>query len=196
MAWMICAGAAAVIAWQIVAIQRNPPPVEKFRLASPDVVDGGILPKDYTGDGTSSTLPLEWSHVPGGTRSFALIMHHVAPDRTKCYWILYDIPPDVRSLPKNAHGVGHLGMNNINKKTEYAPPHSKGPGPKMYIYTLYALSAPVSLKPPPEAATRETLLAAMNGLIIETAELHVTYTRFPEPSTPSPNHTGSPALTL
>ncbi len=192
---MICAGAAAVIACQIVAVQGNPPTAGKFRLSSLEVVDGGILPKDYTGDGTSSTLPLEWSNVPGGTRSFALIMHHVAPDRTKCYWILYDIPPDARSLPKNVHGVGHPGMNNINKKTEYAPPHSKGPGPKMYIYTLYALSAPVFHKPPTKEVTRETLLDAMQGLIIGTAELHVTYTRFPEPSTAPHYHAGSPAPT-
>jgi phosphatidylethanolamine-binding protein (PEBP) family uncharacterized protein len=61
-------------------------------LRSPEVADGGQLPKDYTGDGTSSTLPLEWSGAPDGTKSFALIMHHVAPDMTKWYWILYNIP--------------------------------------------------------------------------------------------------------
>jgi len=184
--WMIFVGAAAVIGWQIRTAQTSPPVNGKFRLSSPEVVDGGILPKDYTGDGTSSTLPLEWSNVPAGTRSFALIMHHVAPDRTKCYWIIYDIPPDARNIPKNVRDVGHLGMNNINTKMEYAPPHSKGPGTKLYVYTLYALSSPLALKMPPEEVTRETLLNAMKRLILDTAELHMTYTRFPEPSAPSP----------
>jgi hypothetical protein len=36
----------------------------KFVLRSPEVVDGGPLPEDYTGDGTSSTLPLKWSNAP------------------------------------------------------------------------------------------------------------------------------------
>jgi len=35
-----------------------------FVLQSPEVVDGKQLPKDFTGDGTSATLPLEWSGAP------------------------------------------------------------------------------------------------------------------------------------
>jgi Raf kinase inhibitor-like YbhB/YbcL family protein len=152
-----------------------------FVLRSPEVADGGQLPKDYTGDGTSSTLPLEWSGAPDGTKSFAVIMHHVAPDQTKWYWILYNIPADVKSLPKNVKGVGTLGNNSVNRRTEYAPPHSKGPGPKTYIYTVYALSAPPKITVPPPEVSREVLLTAMKDLILGSAELRVVYTRFPAP---------------
>jgi phosphatidylethanolamine-binding protein (PEBP) family uncharacterized protein len=48
-------------------------------LRSPEVADGGTLPKDYTADGTSATLPLEWKGAPAETKSYAVIMHHIDP---------------------------------------------------------------------------------------------------------------------
>ncbi len=155
-----------------------------FVVRSPEVADGGHLPKDYTGDGTSSTLPLEWSGAPEGTKAFALIMHHVAPDRTKWYWILYNIPADITSLPKNVTGVGILGSNSVNGRVEYAPPHSKGPGPKTYIYTVYALSSPVELDVKPAEVNRDVLLAAMKEKILASAELRVVYSRDVRPPVP------------
>jgi len=155
--------------------------VPGFVLRSPEVADGGILPKDYTGDGSSATLPLEWSGVPEGTKSFALIMHHIAPDQTKWYWILYNIPATTLSLPRNVKDVGTLGNNSVNGKTEYAPPHSKGPGPKKYIYTVYALSAIPQLDVKPDKVSRDVLLAAMKDHILGSAELKVVYSRGDEP---------------
>jgi phosphatidylethanolamine-binding protein (PEBP) family uncharacterized protein len=153
-----------------------------FTLTSSAVKDQGDLPKEFTGDGEAATLPLDWSHAPAGTKSFALIMHHVAPDKTKCYWILYDIPPETTRLPKNAKNVGILGVNSTNGKAEYLPPHSKGPGAKTYIYTLYALSAAPRITVPADQVGRETLLAAMKDIILAQAELHTIYTRSPEPA--------------
>jgi phosphatidylethanolamine-binding protein (PEBP) family uncharacterized protein len=101
----------------------------------------------------------------------------VAPDRTKWYWIIYNIPASTRSLPKNVRDVGTLGNNSVNGRTEYAPPHSKGPGPKTYVYTLYALSSPVKLDVQPADVGRDVLLAAMKDKILASAELHVVYTR-------------------
>jgi Raf kinase inhibitor-like YbhB/YbcL family protein len=156
-----------------------------FILRSPEVVNGGTLPKEFTGDGDSATLPLEWKGAPAGTKSYALIMHHIDPEgRTKWYWILYEIPATVQSLPKNVKGVGTLGNNSINGRMEYAPPHSKGPGPKEYIFTVYALSAPPQLDVQPAQVNREILLAAMKDRILGSAELQVVYTRSGEGDMP------------
>ncbi|MEI7529014.1 MAG: YbhB/YbcL family Raf kinase inhibitor-like protein [Elusimicrobiota bacterium] len=152
-----------------------------FVLRSPAVEDGGQLPVEYTGDGASATLPLEWSGAPKAAKSFALIMHHIAPDKTKWYWIIYDIPAKTRKLPKNVKGVGILGNNSVNGRVGYAPPHSKGPGPKKYIYTVYALSAAPRITVKPEKVNRETLLSAMKGLILGSAGFSVIYERFTEP---------------
>ncbi len=82
--------------------------------------------------------------------------------------------------------VGTLGNNSVNERTEYAPPHSKGPGAKTYIYTVYALSAPPQLTVPPAQVSREVLLTAMKDRILATAELEVVYSR-PEGATATGN---------
>jgi len=109
-----------------------------------------------------------WSGVvvPAGTRSFAVVMHHVAPDMVKWYWVLYNIPADVTRLPKNVRGIGTLGNNSVNRELAYAPPRSKGPGEKKYTYTVYALSALPKITAPPEDISRDVLLSAMKGLVL------------------------------
>ena len=73
--------------------------------------------------------------------------------------------------------VGTLGNNSVNGRTEYAPPHSKGPSTKTYIYTVYALSAPVAMDVPPAEVSRAALLAAMKDKILASTEMKVVYTR-------------------
>ena len=152
--------------------------VNGFVLGSPVVADDGALPVEFTGDGAGATLPLEWNGAPAETKSYALIMHHLDPrGATKWYWTLYNIPATVRALPKNARGIGIPGNNSVNHQAGYAPPHSKGPGPKTYVLTLYALSAPLQISKPSSGTTRDVLLAAMKNLILGSAELRVVYDR-------------------
>ncbi len=147
-------------------------------LRSPAVGKDGVLPVEFTGDGASISPPLEWSGPPTGTNCLAVIMHHIDPEGlTKWYWTLYDIPADVHALPKDVHRIGIAGNNSIDRRSGYAPPHSKGPGAKTYVITVYALSAHPVITVPPAQTSRAVLLAAMNGLVLDSAELKVTYTR-------------------
>lgn len=149
-----------------------------FMLSSPEVADGGTLPVDFTGDGSAATLPLQWRGAPVGTASYAFVMHHTDREGvTKCYWLLYDIPANTTSLAKNAQGIGKLGVNSINGEAGYAPPHSKGPGPKTYVYTIYALSKPPQFDAPTHAVSRKVLLDAIKDIILASADLKVVYTR-------------------
>ena len=152
--------------------------LESFTLTSPEVAEGGALPAEYTCDGTSSTLSLSWSDAPAGTQSFAVVMHHIAsPEDIHWYWIIFDIPSVVTSLPKNSSGIGMLGTNSVNGKTAYAPPCSKGPGLKVYTYTVYALSAVPQFSVPASQVDRAKLLVAIEDITLASAELLVTYTR-------------------
>ena len=127
-------------------VMRDFAPVTQV-LRSPVVAAGAELPTEFTGDGAGISPPLEWSGAPANTRAFAVIMHHLDPaGRTKWYWTLYNIPAEQRALPANAHDIGVLGSNGINRRVGYAPPHSKGPGAKSYTLTLYALSAPLQIE--------------------------------------------------
>ncbi len=165
-------------------------------LLSPAVADGGALPTEFTGDGAGSTLPLEWKGAPADTKSYALIMDHLAPGNVmKCYWTLWNIPASVTSLPKNVQNVGQSGPG-FKGQIGYEPPHSQGPGLKTYVLTLYALSAPPQLNQPAREVTREVLLTAIKDLVLDSAELKVTYTRptgqnqeffnYPQPSPDAP----------
>jgi len=153
-------------------------PVGNFTLTSPAVKDGGDLPNEYTGDGESASPPLAWTNPPKGTQSYALIMHHLDPDNnTKIYWLEYDIAPTVSSVAKNVQDFGTMGKSTVHNRVEYAPPHSKGPGAKKYILTLFALSVKPDLKNATQPITAEVLLAAMKGKILGAADLSVIYTR-------------------
>ena len=150
----------------------------EFILSSPEIGSDSLLPIDYTCDGTSATLPLKWTGIPRNTVSFAIIMHHVAsPTDVHWYWVVYNIPASLTSLPKNMTGIGNLGTNSVNDKTEYAPPCSQGPGTKAYTYTIYSLSQNPSLPVMPDKVTREVLLNAIENITISSAKMTVYYSR-------------------
>ena len=149
-----------------------------FMLTSPAVKDGEKLPVEFTGDGESASLPLAWSGIPKGTQSLVLIMHHLDPEgKTKIYWLVHDIDPQTTHIAKNATGFGQMGVSTVHDRVEYAPPHSKGPGEKQYVLTLFALSARPDLSRATRPVTFEPLLAAMKGKILGAADLKVRYAR-------------------
>jgi len=175
---------------------KHPPPVEvprseqgpasdqlitssgTFILTSSAVSEGGALPKEFTCDGNSATLSLSWSGAPEDTKSFAVVMHHVpGPGDIHWYWVLYNIPASITSLEKNITGVGILGNNSVNYQTVYAPPCSKGPGEKLYTYTVYALSEEPQLTVPTSDVSRDVLLDAIKYITLASASLNVMYTR-------------------
>ncbi|HEX7654898.1 MAG TPA: YbhB/YbcL family Raf kinase inhibitor-like protein [Verrucomicrobiae bacterium] len=151
---------------------------EPFILSSGAFTNGGCLPVRYTGDGEGISPPLTWQGAPPSTKAYALIMdHYPGPGDVKWYWILYNIPPETKVLPADAHGIGRQGINSVNGQATYAPPHSRGPGPKIYHLTLYALSAPLPETFPPTSLDRDELLNHMRGLILAQAKLQVIYDR-------------------
>jgi phosphatidylethanolamine-binding protein (PEBP) family uncharacterized protein len=122
--------------------------------------------------------PLEWTGMPEGTREWVVLMHHLDPQgKTKWYWSVRGIPASARGLPKGGGGIGVLGSNSVNRKNAYAPPHSKGPGAKTYLLTLYALSGPPRIPESASDVSREVLLDAMEGLVLDSTELTVVATR-------------------
>jgi Raf kinase inhibitor-like YbhB/YbcL family protein len=149
-----------------------------FTLTSTDVTDGGRLPVEYTCDGASATPALAWSGAPDGTAGYAVIMHHeAAPDDIHWYWVVYDIPAEVTGFSRNMREIGTLGTNSVNGRTEYAPPCSKGPGDKTYVYTVYALSAQPQLSATAAQVDRAALLETIRDITLASAELHVIYAR-------------------
>lgn len=148
-----------------------------LQLVSTVFESGGTLPVEYTCDGDGVSPPLAWSGVPEGTVEFALVMTTLAPDGLKWNWVLYHIPVQVTSIEEGALEVGTFGRSSDGPVLAYYGPCSTGPGEKSYTFTLYALSATVVLDLSGEEVTGEVLTEAIAPLVLEQAELGVTYTR-------------------
>jgi phosphatidylethanolamine-binding protein (PEBP) family uncharacterized protein len=143
-----------------------------------DVVRSGRpLPVEFTCDGAGVSPPVGWKNLPGGTKSVALVMHHVPPgeDKPHVYWVLTHVPPSVDRIARDDRSVGVRGANTVNRNGGYAPPCSQGPGRKWYTLTLYALSK--EPKVDGRGATREQVLAAIEGSVLATAVAHVSVER-------------------
>lgn len=158
-------------------------PVAGFALTSADV-SGGRLSIDCTCDGKARSPSLAWSGAPKDAKAFAVVMHHVPPEGgAHVYMVVANTTaaggkdqPKGSELKSGDTKAGVWGQNTVNRKSEYVPPCSKGPGDKTYTITLYALSAEAAL-PKGTPLTRDTLLAAIRDTTIGTATLDVTYAR-------------------
>jgi Raf kinase inhibitor-like YbhB/YbcL family protein len=144
-------------------------------LSSPAFEDGGIIPNKYTQADAKFVSPkLEWTHVPQGTVSFALIMHDPDVAREKkvedvLHWMIFNIPGNVRELPENVPGTaqmpdGSIQAKNVRGDIGYRGPGAGAAGPyHHYTFELFALDTKLELGP---EATRAEVLSAIDGHIL------------------------------
>ena len=122
-----------------VSIQIFAQQKPEFSISSSGVQPDGSLSIEFTGDGEGVSMPLEWTNIPEGTKYFALTLWHLPhatdPTEVKSYWVVYNIPSEIKSIPKNAKGFGIVGYNDKDQ-TAYDPMKSKGPGVKKYNLTI------------------------------------------------------------
>lgn len=150
-------------------------------LKSPAFTHQGELPKRLTCQGDDSSPALSWSGVPTHAKSLVLIVDDPdAPDpahpkMTWVHWVLYNIPPTISELPEavvasNLPASTREGLNDW-KRTGYGGP-CPPIGRHRYFHKLYALDIEL---PDLNQPTKAQLEAAMNGHILEQAELIGTY---------------------
>jgi len=140
---------------------------------------GEMIPSKYTCDGTDVSPSLQWSNVPGGTMTFALISDDPdAPVGTWVHWVLFNIPSHVTKLPENIppkdkldNGAIH-GINDF-RRLGYGGPCPPG-GTHRYYFKIYALDTELTLQP---GATKKDVLKAMEGHILAQGELMGKYKR-------------------
>jgi len=154
-----------------------------MKLTSPSFVDQGDIPKKYTCDGEDISPALEWSEVPEGTKSFALIVDDPdAPDpanprMTWVHWVLYNLPATAVSLPEGSakRGLPEGTMEGLNdwKRTGYGGP-CPPIGKHRYFHKLYALDVVLEDLNLPSKVKIEK---AMEGHVLLKAELVGLYQR-------------------
>jgi Raf kinase inhibitor-like YbhB/YbcL family protein len=147
-----------------------------IRLTSSAFSEGGPLPRRYTADGSDVSPPLAWDDPPPGTRSLALICDDPDAPRAQpwVHWVLYRIPPQVRSLAEGDSGGGVAGRNDFGRLGYGGPAPPRGHGRHRYFFKLYALDTDIDLPP---GASKEQLLRAMQGHVLDSGQLMGTYER-------------------
>ena len=148
-------------------------------LSSSDFTDGQKLPRELTCEGKDVSPSLEWTGVPAGTKSLALIVDDpdapdpAAPKMTWVHWVLYNLPATSTGLPEGVRSLpaGALDGNNDWKRTGYGGP-CPPIGRHRYFHKLYALDRVLDRLVRPTKAQVE---AAMQGHVLAQAQLMGTY---------------------
>ena len=152
-----------------------------FTVSSPAFAAGQPIPSKYTCEGADTSLPLQWSGVPQGAKSLALIMDDPdAPDpahprMTWVHWVVYDIPPTTTSIAADGSSssmpAGSQEGRNDFKRTRYGGP-CPPIGRHRYFVKLYALDTVLH---PGNTLDKPGLEAAMHGHVIGEAQLIGTF---------------------
>ena len=167
---------AAAIASLARGQQAQAPPGPGLTLTTTAFADGAVIPPRFTMSDPHAVSPkLEWSNVPVGTLSFALILHDPdAPLQRKnedvLHWALFNIPAAARELPEGVPaGAARLPDGTVQIKNVRGQAGCMGPGAgpagpyHHYTFELYALDVKLDLGPD---AARADLLKAMDGHIL------------------------------
>lgn len=121
----------------------GPPPAApaKIKLTSPAFAANDTIPKQFTCDGQNVSPPLQWSGVPKGAASLALLVEDPdAPGGTFVHWSLFAIRPSATRLAAGDTPTGaKQGENSFGKEGYGGPCPPKGDSPHRYVFTLYAL---------------------------------------------------------
>lgn len=151
-----------------------------MRITSESFHDGEPLPPHVSADAQGTPPLIDISEVPARTVSLALTVHDpdVPKDRRPSgnfdHWVLWNLPSHTGRIASADDHRGVVGSNTAGTNEWYpaAPP----PGDKAhrYYFTVYALDTMLEL---PESAGRSDLEAAINGHVIESAQLMGTFRR-------------------
>jgi len=151
----------------------------KIKISSAAFQDGGQIPSKYTCDGADVSPPFEWSGVPNGAKSLALICDDPdAPAKTWVHWVVYDLPASTTKLPEGLPLTEKLATGGKQGKNDFGKIGYGGPcppsGTHRYFFKLYAIDGETSLEP---GATKEQVLKAIQGHILAQGELIGRYKR-------------------
>lgn len=136
-----------------------------MKVMSSAFAENGLIPSKYTCDGANINPPVDLEHIPGKTKSLAIIVDDLdAPRGSWVHWVMWNIPVTHHIKENQANGM--QGTNDFDKHT-YC-----GPCPPCethrYFFKIYALDCLLNL---PVTATKQNLEEAMCDHILAFGEL-------------------------
>lgn len=145
-----------------------------FSVSSPAFRAGELLDPCFTADEEDAVAPpLEWMAPPPGAQEIALIVEdadHGLP-RPFCHWLVWGLPGQ-RGQLLEGEVPPRVGKNAHGNSEWLLPEVTNGDPAHQYVFQLFALDLPMTLMP---GATREDVMAAMDGHVMAAALTTATY---------------------
>lgn len=144
--------------------------------------DGESIPLRYSCEGSDISPPIDWdiseSQIPDNGSITLICDDPDAPGSTWIHWLIFNLPPETRSLPEMVMPREELENGAMQGSNSWGNIGYGGPcppsGTHRYYFKVYALDTKLDLIP---GATKEELLKAMKGHVIDEGQLMGTYTR-------------------
>lgn len=133
-----------------------------------------LIPPTYTHQGDNVSPPLRWRHAPPQTKSLALFCEDLTlPGQPWSHWLLYNMPPERRSLPQGIPATDILPDIGAQGRNDFGSLGYMGPCPPLgdvhiYHFRLYALEPEIILPP---GLPRSNILQAIHPYVLDTTEL-------------------------
>jgi Raf kinase inhibitor-like YbhB/YbcL family protein len=146
-----------------------------MEITSPEFQHNAVLPAKFTCQGQDISPRLEIADVPGNAKSLVLIVDD--PDASRGnwdHWLVYNIAPTTTVIEEDSV-PGLQCLNDFQRKDWGGPCPPKGT--HRYFFKLFALD--VELPELPDSGRKEDLLKAMQGHILDKAELVGLYKKTP-----------------
>jgi Raf kinase inhibitor-like YbhB/YbcL family protein len=113
-------------------------------VSSEAFIQGGLTQR-YTCHGQGINPPLNWSAVPAGTKSIALVVDDSnAPITPYIYWLVFDISSGATDIQQGSLPTGARQALNSAGTATYDAPCPVG-HPHTYRFTVYALNKVLNL---------------------------------------------------
>ncbi|MBU1076971.1 MAG: YbhB/YbcL family Raf kinase inhibitor-like protein [Spirochaetes bacterium] len=152
----------------------------ELQISSPSFQDGEMIPAKHTCDGDDLSPALEWSKVPDGTRSIAVICDDPdAPAGEWVHWVLFNLSGNIKRLAdgipadKALPNGAKQGVNDFNR-IGYGGPCPPGRTVHRYFFKVFALNTNLELD---SGITKFDLIKAMESHILAKGQLTGKYSR-------------------
>ncbi len=186
-----------VVAVALVVLYLNAPPLSEgvplprdilgsaprsIKVVSSAFGEGERIPSEFTCDASNVSPPISWEGVPKNAKSLVLVVYDPdAPGGTFIHWVLYDIKPDITSIPRAiprkpvVPGLGLQAVNDFGYVGYGGPCPPRGSKPHRYVFLVLALDVE-SLGVKPGSPARE-VLRAVKGHVLAYGYTYATYSR-------------------
>ena len=148
-------------------------PMDTLKLTSSAFGNNGEIPSQYTCDGEGINPAFEISGVDANAKSLVLIMDDPdAPSGTWDHWVKFNISTSTTKIKEASEPDGVSGVGTSGNKDYLGPcPPDRE---HRYFFKLFSLDTELELG---EGATKKEVESAMEGHILQKAELIGRYER-------------------